>query len=91
MREKHMGISARLNFFWASMDVLVGRCLHVHSMQLYKYTHGWLAAATHYWRPNGKQCNILTLQFFGRRRMERPRLSLLDRRDARLDERRVTG
>jgi hypothetical protein len=25
MREKHMGISARLNFFWASMvDVLVG-------------------------------------------------------------------
>jgi hypothetical protein len=37
-------------------------------MQLYKYIHGWLAAATHYWRPDGKQCNILTLQSFGRRR-----------------------
>jgi hypothetical protein len=66
MREKHMGISARLNsFFWASMGVLGMRCT---CMQLYKYIHGWLAAATHYWRPNEKPCNILTLQFFGRRR-----------------------
>jgi hypothetical protein len=51
MREKHMGISARLNSFWASMG-----CVHVHSgsmlgavhVYVYKNIHGWLAAATYH-------------------------------------------